>query len=176
MGFFEIGSHKQFAWAGFELWSSFSLLPEQLGLYSSSIWCLNKCLHLHNQNSYKNAGPLVTLEISPCPPLTKSFVLQPNRQTLSGVCTMVILSCLSNNRIIQHNHTVCTLLQNFCHSALGFRSLFQHCAYIPLCLLPSLCILLLTNAWFISSWCCYEQTHNTIIVQVFCVHVCLFHK
>jgi hypothetical protein len=26
--FFEIGSHKLFAWAGFELWSSWSLPPE----------------------------------------------------------------------------------------------------------------------------------------------------
>jgi hypothetical protein len=28
LGFFEIGSRKQFSWAGFTLWSSWSLPPE----------------------------------------------------------------------------------------------------------------------------------------------------
>jgi hypothetical protein len=32
MGFFEIGSHELFVWAGFELWSSWSLPPEWLRL------------------------------------------------------------------------------------------------------------------------------------------------
>jgi hypothetical protein len=32
MGFFEIGSHKVFSGAGFELQSSWSLSPEKLGL------------------------------------------------------------------------------------------------------------------------------------------------
>jgi hypothetical protein len=44
MGFFEIGFHKLFAPSDFEPWSSWSLLPEVLGL---QVWATNTQLDVY---------------------------------------------------------------------------------------------------------------------------------
>jgi hypothetical protein len=73
-GFFKIGSHELFAWAGFEPWSSWSLSSESLGsqVWATRPWHLwaivnsvscNKADNHTNDSCHKDANRFYLLEI-----------------------------------------------------------------------------------------------------------------
>jgi hypothetical protein len=62
MGFFEIGSHKLFVWAGFKPRYSLSLSPELIGV---SHWLLAQLVELNRPSKYKALSSIPSSTLFP---------------------------------------------------------------------------------------------------------------